>query len=89
MARPHHDGRADTWRNGDVATGPFAQRMQRRKDAVVTAVQRRLAGRRALIPDAGRGAGAVARQQTPVEKRRLLSDQNFEVLEWDGVETLP
>src|SRR6266571_8541280 len=62
MARPHYDGRADTWRDIYVATDPFARRIQRRRDAVVAAVERRLAGQRALILDAGCGTGEVARQ---------------------------
>jgi SAM-dependent methyltransferase len=61
MSRPHYDGTAATWREVYQSPDPFGRRMQRRRDAVVTAVRRRLGDQRALILDAGCGTGEVAR----------------------------
>jgi len=62
VARPDYDGKAETWSDVYVSTDPFARRIQRRRDATAAAVERRLAGRRALILDAGCGTGEIARR---------------------------
>jgi len=62
VKRPHYDGRADSWREVYRSPDPFGQKIRRRRDAVVAAVERTLGERRALILDAGCGTGEVARR---------------------------
>jgi 2-polyprenyl-3-methyl-5-hydroxy-6-metoxy-1,4-benzoquinol methylase len=58
----HYDGRSETWRAAYSSREPFGQRLNRRRDAVVAAVEQRLEGKRVRILDAGCGTGEVARR---------------------------
>jgi SAM-dependent methyltransferase len=60
--RDRYDGTAETWREVYRSAIPYGRKIQRRRDAVVAAVERRLTGRTARILDAGCGTGEVTRR---------------------------
>ena len=84
MRRPHYDGTATTWRDVYQSADPFGRRMQRRRDAVVAAVQERLGDRRTLILDAGCGTGEVARLLAGVGYRVVGLDRSAEMVREAG-----
>jgi len=56
-----YDGTSETWRAAYSSREPFGQQLNRRRDAVVAAVEQRLQSKRVRILDAGCGTGEVTK----------------------------